>query len=143
MNFHRFLALALLMGSSLLARGADGLKPSEMKTKETLHVVISGQLAAFRAGDYAAAYVFADAEIKRQFPLERFEQMVKTGYPTIAHSVSATFGLTFDNGDEAVVNVRVVGADGQPVAYQYLLRRAGEVWCITGVVPLENQTTEV
>ncbi len=143
MNARRFLALALLAFCSCLAWGNDGMKPSEMKTRDSLHAVISGQLAAFRAGDFATAYGFADRDIKLQFPLERFEQMVKTGYPVIAHSVSAKFGLTFDNGDEAVVNVRVMAADDQSVSYQYMLRRNGENWRITGVVLLKDQTTEV
>jgi len=142
MKARRFLALALLIGCSLFARGGDGLKPSEMKTKDALHAAITGQLAAFRANDYAAAYVFADQEVKSQLPLDRFERMVKTGYPVIAHSVSAAFGLTFDNGDEAVVNVRVAGAE-ESVTYQYSLRREGEAWRIMGVVLLKDQTTEV
>ena len=136
------LALALL-ACWLPFATAEGMKPSEMKTKDALHAVISGQLAAFRAGDFAAAYGFADREIKSQFPRQRFEQMVKTGYPAIAKSVSANFGLAFDDGDVAVVNVRVVGPDQQTVAYQYQLRRDGEVWCITGVALLKEQTTEV
>ncbi len=119
------------------------MKPSEMKIKDSLHAVISGQLAAFRKGDFATAYGFADRDIKVQFPLERFEQMVKTGYPLIAHSVSEKFGLTFDNGDEAVVNVRVAGAGDESTSYQYMLRRDGEAWRITGVVLLKDQTTEV
>ncbi len=143
MNARCLLALALLLSWSALAPAAEGLKPSEMKTKDALHAVISGQLAAFRTGDYAAAYVFADREIRSQFPLERFEQMVKTGYPAIAQSVSASFGLTFDNGDEAVVNVRVAGEDRQAVVYQYMLGREGEAWRITGVALLKDQTTEV
>jgi len=143
MKARRFLVIVLLAVCACMAWGADGMKPSEMKTSENLHSVISGQLAAFRAGDYAAAYVFADRDIKAQFPLERFEQMVKTGYPIIAHSVSAKFGLTFDNGDEAVVNVRVTGPEDQAVTYQYLLRRNGDSWRITGVVLLKDQTTEV
>jgi hypothetical protein len=142
MKARRFLAFVLLVICSCWASGADGLKPSEMKTKDALHAVIADQLAAFRVGDYAAAYVFADREIKSQLPVERFEQMVKTGYPIIAHSVSAKFGLTFDNGDEAVVNVRVAGNDDS-LTYQYLLRRDGESWRITGVVLLKDQTTEV
>jgi hypothetical protein len=142
MNARCFLALALLVAYSLISRGADGLKPSAIETKDVLHTVITGQLAAFRAGDYAAAYMFADREIKSQLPLERFEQMVKLSYPAIAHSVLATFGLTFDNGAEAAVNVRVSGAD-ESVTYQYLLRRDGNTWRITGVVQLKDQTTEV
>lgn len=143
MKPRRLLLFALLLCWPLLAPGADGLIPSAMKTKDQLHAVISSQLAAFRAGDYAAAYVFADDAIKLQVAPEQFEVMVRRGYPAIAQSASATFGLTFDNGDEAVVNVRVVGADQEAVTYQYLLRRSGEVWRITGVVLLKEQTTEV
>src|SRR5436190_15397635 len=143
MKARRFLASVLLAMCSCLAWGGDGMKPSEMTTKEAIHGVISGQLAAFRAGDYVTAYGFADRDIKNQFPLESFERMVKSGFPVIAHSVSAKFGLTFDNGDEGVVNVRVLGADDQSISYQYMLRRDGESWRITGVVLLKDQTTEV
>lgn len=141
MKPRRLLFLALLLCWPLLSPG--GLKPSDVKTKDQLHAVISSQLAAFRTGDYAAAYVFADDGIKQQVALEQFEVMVRRGYPAIAKSASATFGLTFDNGDEAVVNVRVVGADREAVTYQYMLRRSGDAWRITGVVPLKEQTTEV
>ena len=143
MKLRRFLILTWLACSLPHALGDDGLKPSETKMKSALHAVIAQQLEAFRVGDYAAAYVFADAAIKSMFPLERFEQMVKSGFPIIAHSASAKFGLTFDNGDDAVVNVRVFGADRPSVDYQYTLRRDGEVWRITGVALLRDQTTEV
>jgi hypothetical protein len=143
MKARHFLAFVLVVFFSCHGWGADGMKPSAMNTKEALHAVITGQLAAFRAGDYAAAYVFADPEIKAVMPVERFERMVKVGYPVIAHSVSAKFGLTFDNGDEAVVNVRVEGAHEEAITYQYMLRRDGEAWRITGVALLKDQTTEV
>lgn len=143
MKLRWFLILAWLACSLPHAFGDDGLKPSETKMKTALQAVITQQLEAFRAGNYAAAYVFADAAIKSMLPLERFEQMVKTGFPIIAHSASAKFGLTFDNGDEAVVNVRVFDAARQSVDYQYTLRRDGEVWRITGVSLLKDQTTEV
>jgi hypothetical protein len=119
------------------------MKPSDTKMKEALHAVITGQLAAFRADDFAGAYAFADPQIKEQFPLEAFERMVRTAYPAIAKSVSASFGLTFDNGDEAVVEVHVTGADGKPLAYHYLLRRDGERWRISGVFAAEKQGIEV
>jgi hypothetical protein len=135
-----FLSLLLVCVSAL---GEEGLKPSEMKTKEVLHAVIDGQLAAFRKDDYAAAYVFADGEIRNQFSLETFERMVRAGFPAIAHSTSAKCGLSFDNGDEAVVNVRVFSANREPIDYQYTLRRDGEAWHITGVTLLKDQTTEV
>jgi hypothetical protein len=143
MKARHFLALVLLTVCSSLGWAGDGLKPSEVKTKENLHAVISNQLAAFREDNYAAAYVFADPEFKMRMPLEHFERMVRVGYPIIAHSVSATFGLTLDNGDEAVVNVRVQGRDDETLSYQYMLRRDGETWRVSGVVLLKEQTTEV
>jgi len=138
----RFLLFSLvLIGAGAL--GADGLKPSEMKTKDALHTVINAQLAAFRKDDYAGAYVFADRAIKDQFSPESFERMVRNGFPAIAHSTSARCGLSFDNGDEAVVNVRVFSANREPIDYQYALRRDGGDWRITGVTLLKDQTTEV
>jgi len=137
------LVLLLLICPVAGSWGADDLKPSEMKTKDALHAVIDGQLAAFRKDDYAGAFVFADKVFKNQLTLEQFERMVKTGYPPIAHSTSARCGLSFDNGDEAVVNVRVFSEGREPVDYQYTLRRDGEAWRITGVTLLKDQTTEV
>ena len=137
------LILMLLVCPAASSWGADDLKPSEMKTKDALHAVIDGQLAAFRKDDYAGAFVFADRAFKNQLSLEQFERMVKTGYPAIAHSSSARCGLSFDNGDEAVVNVRVFSEGREPMDYQYTLRRDGEAWRITGVTLLKDQTTEV
>ncbi len=143
MKLRWLLILAWLAALLPPALGEGGLVPSEIKMKAALQSVIAQQLEAIRAGDYAAAYVFADARIKSMYPVERFEQMVKSGFPIIAHSTSAKFGLTFDDGDNAVVNVRVFGAERQSLDYQYTLRRDGEAWRITGVSLLKDQTTEV
>jgi hypothetical protein len=145
MKPRRLFLLVLLISAVAMVRGlgAEGLKPSEMKTKDALHAVIDAQLAAFRKDDYAGAFVFADNAIKNQFSLENFERMVRTSFPAIAHSTSAKCGLSFDNGDEAVVNVRVFSVGREPVDYQYTLRRDGEAWRITGVTLLKDQTTEV
>jgi len=137
------LFLALLLCSGARNFGADDLKPSEVNTKTALHAAISGQLEAFRKDDYAAAYVFAAQAIKAKFALEDFERMVRAGFPAIAHSTSAKFGLTFDNGDEAVINVRVFSEGREPVDYQYTMHRDGEAWRITGVTLLKENSTEV
>jgi hypothetical protein len=137
------LVLLLLLSSVAWNWGADGLQPSEMKTKDVLHAVINGQLAAFRKDDYAAAFVFADKSFKEQLSLEQFERMVKSGFPAIAHSTSARCGLSFDDGDEAVVNVRVFSDGRDPLDYQYTLRRDGESWHITSVTLLKDHATEV
>lgn len=140
----RFLLVLMLFGVSLVSGwGADDLKPSEVRIKDALRAVVEAQLTAFRKDDYAGAYVFSDTQFRHQFTLERFERMVRIGYPAIAHSTSARCGLAFDNGDEAVINVRIFSEGREPIDYQYFLRRDGETWRVTGVTLLKDQTTEV
>ncbi|EDY20346.1 conserved hypothetical protein [Chthoniobacter flavus Ellin428] len=143
MKTRALLVLMLLVSSVTWSWGADDLKPSDVRIKDALRAVVDAQLNAFRRDDYAGAYVFSDTEFRHQCPLDRFERMVRIGYPAIAHSTSARCGLAFDNGDEATVNVRVFSDGREPVDYQYTLRRDGEIWRITGVTLLKDQTTEV
>lgn len=104
--------------------------------------VIEGQLAAFRDNDFPRAYTFAASGIKEMFGPAEFERMVKVGYPVIARSASAEYGLTLDSGEEAVVNVRIVGAaDGQAVDYLYTLGKEDGTWKITGVSELRREQT--
>lgn len=137
-------ALFLLVAASPAARAAfgeappaDSLHPSTDKLKQDITTVIDSQLAAFRADDYAKAYTFAAADIQGKFGLPEFEQMVKSGFPVIAHSASAEYGLAFDTGDEAVINVRVQNAEKESVQYQYILKKENGIWKINGVLPLK------
>lgn len=110
--------------------------PSTAATRETLHAVIRSQLEAFRRGDFAAAYGFAAAGIRERFPIAAFTEMVKTSYPEIATNTAAVFGLAFDDGESAIVHVRVVAPGEVSRRFQYTLERADGAWRITGVVPL-------
>lgn len=101
--------------------------------KKELSAVIEGQLAAFRANDYPKAYTFAAAEIKDVFPVGDFEKMVRTNYAVIAKSTSTEYGVAFDTGEEAVVNVRIQSVENQSVEYQYLLKKEDGGWKISGV----------
>ena len=138
----RVLGVLLTLGlilSATVARPTEPTPSTEAMKKE-LAKVIEGQLAAFRAEDYPRAYTFAAAGIKEMVNPSEFEQMVKTAYPAIAHSASAEYGLTLDSGEEAVVNVRVVGAaDGQVVDYLYTLGKEDGSWKITGVSELRRE----
>ena len=111
---HRPLFLAFLLMAIAPLANAGETKPSTAAMKEQLQTVIRGQLEALRKGDYAGAYRFAAPGIREQFPLEAFETMVKSGYPVIAQNEDAVFGLTLDDGDKAVVNVRIVARDKVP-----------------------------
>ncbi len=138
----RALGVLLALGLALVATVARSTEPtpSTEAMKKELAKVIEAQLAAFRAEDYPRAYTFAAAGIKEMVGPTEFETMVKTGYPVIAHSASAEYGLTLDSGEEAVVNVRVVGAaDGQEVDYLYTLGKEDGAWKITGVSELRRE----
>lgn len=123
-------------------------KPAEFKLTETaieseLKEIIEAQLAAFRKDDYPEAYKYAALSIKEQFPLPAFERMVKQGYPFIAQSSTAQFGVVVDNGKQAVVNVIVMGEGGRTRHYQYLMQREGAGWKICGVAEAKSSGTTI
>ena len=131
------LALGLIF-TAAIARPTEPVPSTEAMKKE-LAKVIEAQLAAFRVEDYPLAYTFAASGIKDMFGATDFERMVKATYPVIAHSASAEYGLTLDSGEEAVVNVHIVGAaDGQAVDYLYTLGKEEGGWKITGVSELRR-----
>jgi hypothetical protein len=134
-----FACLPLLISHSKAAE----MNPSTQSMKETLHAVVRQQLEAFRRSDFPAAYSFAAAGIKDQFPLAEFESMVRKGYPLIATSTDAVFGLTLDDGDRAVVNVRIIGKQKQSANFQYLLERNGKDWRIAGVFEQEEKAETI
>ncbi len=111
--------------------------------KKELTAVIEGQLAAFRANDYPKAYTFAAAEIRSLFPVEDFEKMVRTNYAVIARSTHTEYGMAFDTGEEAVVNVRIQNAEKKSVEYQYLLKKEDAGWKISGVSEVKAEGLSV
>lgn len=143
MIWRSILASVVLVMATANVRADGEFKPSEVKTKDALQAVISKQLDAFRSDNYAAAYGFADDAIKGQFPLTQFEEMVRIVYPAIAHSSSVSFGLTLDDGDNAVVSARVVGKDQKAFSYQYILHSSGGTWRIVGVLLAQNRSLEI
>ncbi len=131
---HPFLALSLACFATLTTACQAEVRPSDPAVKAALQSVIERQLTAFRADDYRAAYGFAHAGIKSQFPAEAFEAMVRAQYPQIANSTGARFLVAIDDGEKAAVSVEITGTDGQTIEYQYLLQRDSDTWRISGVI---------
>lgn len=125
--------------------GRSGLaapfKLSDEPVKQELLRVVGSQLSAFRQGDFAAAYSYADSQLKGQFALGTFTEMVRGSYPTIARSRSASFGVVFDNGSLGIVMVGVTGFSGRESHYQYLLRRERAGWRVSGVTRIRARVT--
>ena len=136
-------AVFLWTAAAASAEPPAAVHPSTAPVKQELTAVVDAQLAAFRANDYPKAYTFAAAAIQGMFSRERFEEMVRTAYPVIAHSAKAEYGLAFDTGEEAVVNVTVEGADGSRTSYQYLLKKEDGGWKINGVSELRSEGMSV
>lgn len=97
--------------------------------------VILRQLAAFRVGDYRAAYSFASAEIQARFDPAAFEKMVRGGYPQIARSTDAWVTEVRRGPDGSLyVRLRIRGADGVFIEALYELVWEELGWRINGVV---------
>ena len=123
-----FLALLLLVPA--LPAWAQAAKPAPIEATEP----VLEQLEAFRRGDFDTAYTFASSEIKEQFSRPAFEQMVKTGYPEIAHSTFAAIAASAvaPNG-HVYLSVKIRGANGNSIeAFYELVLESGQ-WKINGV----------
>jgi hypothetical protein len=102
------------------------------------------QLAAFRRGDWTAAYGFASSAIQAQFGPEAFRVMVTRGYAPIARSASATVGrVEALDGQHGLVEVRVEGENGDTIDALYDLVEEQGAWRVNGVVtrPVARGTT--
>lgn len=137
-------ALLLLTPASYSAQNVPGtgepiLHVSSGNVRDEVTAVIQEQLAAFRSGDYRKAHTFAVSEMRQALGVVEFEAMVRVGYPVIANSRSAAFGLALDTGDEAVITVRVQDAGGESIAYQYHLRKEAAGWRIEGVTAVNDK----
>jgi len=103
--------------------------------------IVMQQLEAFRRNDFTTAYTFASVTVRTTFDRTRFEQMVRTGYPEIAHSVSATIGGS-RRGDagEIYLLVRIVGDNGRAIEAVYELVTETGGWRINGVVTRPDES---
>lgn len=107
---------------------------------DLIRSVIQKQMKAFNDDDYPTAYTFAAESIRERFSKERFEAMVRTGYPQIAKSSRASFGeITLSKDRQAAsASVRVTGRDHVTVVAQYQMLLEGGEWKIGGVMILEE-----
>jgi hypothetical protein len=116
---------------------------SEDSRARELTQVIESQLSAFRNNDYSKAYTYAASALTSQMSLSAFERMVKTGYPLMMRSRSTAFGVIFDNGEQAVVNVGIMGGSGRIHHFKYFLERENAGWRIRGVTEVKFAGTTV
>lgn len=125
------LALACAMAPGSPRAAAQSVEPQLTAMTRT----VLDQLAAFRRGDWSAAYGYASSAIQAQFSPESFRQMVTGGYAAIARSLQGTV-LRAEALDarRGLVEVRVDGVDGETVDALYELVEESGAWRVNGVV---------
>lgn len=128
----RLMVLCLVLFPMQSAAAAD---PANL-----IQSVIQQQMKTFNENDYVTAQSFASEGLRRRFSKERFEKMVKSGYPQIAKSHLVSFGeiLFSDDRQSAVAAVHVTGKDRVTVIARYLMVLEEDAWKINGVMILEE-----
>lgn len=126
---------AIVLAVLLLVLGpASGAAQADVDVRDAGAVVMQ-QLEAFRRDDFDTAFGFASTEIHQLFDRASFEAMVRTGYPEIARSDSATIdGVRRADADRLYLFIRVRGSSGRAVEAVYEMVREDGRWRINGVV---------
>ncbi len=124
----RFVLATVLAGGMALS-AAKAQEPSE-----AIRGVISDQIAAFRADDFATAFSFASPNIKRLFGTsERFGAMVRSGYPMVWRPADVRFSDLQERGGRTVQDVLVIDQAGAPHLLEYEMIETEAGWQIDGV----------
>ena len=128
-------AILMTLSGRAFARDAAPAEVPLMSEQDQIQTVIAGQLEAFRAGDVAQAFSYADAPIQALFGnAQQFGVMVQQGYAPIFTNASYEFGQFQVLGINAVQIVMVLGNDGTRAVAQYRLSKGSGEWRIAGVV---------
>jgi hypothetical protein len=109
------------------------MRPSKPEVRKAVIATIEGQLAAFRAGDVAAAYGYAARQLRQQKSLQIFEGVVRFSYPEIWTNERAEYGVVRDDGRRATLLVHVFAKESD-ASYDFTLVREQAGWRIYSVV---------
>lgn len=96
--------------------------------------VISDQMEAFRADDFATAFTFASPGIRSMFGTpERFGAMVTSGYPMVHRTAEVTFLDLREVGGRWWQKVLIRDGSGTFHTLDYQMVRTKNGWQINGV----------
>jgi hypothetical protein len=101
---------------------------------EAIRSVISEQIEAMRADDFATAFTYASPGIQRMFVTpERFGRMVQEGYPMVWHPRDLRFLEAVPGPGRTVQGVLVTDETGVPHILDYDMVPLDDGWRIDGV----------
>lgn len=95
---------------------------------------ISNQLEAFRQDDFGKAFSYASPTIQGVFGTsERFEQMVRTGFPMVHRNADVKF-LNLQQAEGTLrQHVQILDIRGVYFVLEYIMIQIDEEWRIDGV----------
>jgi hypothetical protein len=126
-----------LLAAALIALGAP-LWADEPRNP-AIEGVISDQLQAFRADDFATAFTFASPTIKGMFgSAENFGRMVTQGYPMVHRPDSVTMLELREVAGALWQRVMITDAAGVTHTLDYQMVETPEGWQINGVQILQQ-----
>jgi len=124
---------SLVLAAALVA-GLASAPLSAEEASDAIRGVISGQIDALRADDFATAFTFASPNIKRLFGTsERFGEMVRSGYPMVWRPADVRFSAMQQRGGRTIQNVLVIDQAGAPHLLEYEMIETDAGWQINGV----------
>lgn len=121
---------ALLL-SLLFATGLAAAAPAQ---DDPVSSVIQRQLDAFLADDFETAFTFASPTIKGIFENpEKFEAMVRNGYPMVHRPAEVEYLDQRPEGDAVYQTVEIVDQSGTAHYLEYEMVETPYGWQINGV----------
>ena len=124
----RLYALLLVLLTALPAQAQT------LPQSDPIRQTIQSQLDAMAAGDYAQAFTFASPKIKRIFGSpDRFEAMVKQGYPMVAANDEVRMLELRNVAGSLWQRVLIVDTAGKTHLLDYMMIETQDGWQINAV----------
>jgi curved DNA-binding protein CbpA len=110
-------------------------RPADPVIEEHVRSTVTRQISALRRRDGRAAFAIASPAVQRKFrDAHKFLEIVRTSYPDIPASRTASFLGLVRTRDEVIARFLLEGSHGRSVeAHYYMVRLAGR-WRIDGCV---------
>lgn len=124
----------VIVGVLLLGLGVAPARAQEADAE--IQAVISKQIEAFKADDFATAFSFASPMIQRMFgSASTFGEMVQKGYPMVWRPAEVRFSALDIRAGRTVQSVVVTDATGafHVLDYEMIAGDDGD-WLVNGVV---------
>ena len=127
-----------LLLTAILAVGLGQAARAEDQST-AIRQVISDQIAAFEADDFATAFTFASPGIRAMFGTPgRFGAMVREGYPMVWRPGEVRFADLAERGGRTLQRVLVTDTAGVLYVLEYEMVEGEQGWRIDGVRVLEE-----